>query len=1150
MIMKKVPGSLEVLMAYDARDRLVLMQDGNLRQINKWMFTRYDELNRAVETGLWASSASFATQRTNVMASFNYPNITNNYEQLSLTYYDDYDDLYGGLNNTFLTTWSAEFISSYNTAPYYAQPLTPTAQTQGLVTWTMTKVLGTLNSMVFTIFIYDDKGRVIQTKIKNIMGNEDVITTQYSWSGQPLIVVTKGAETGSTFVQSLVTVKKMHYDDLWRVYRVDQKTTYTGQSQTPVSTPFVTILTQEYDALGQLRKKTVGAKKDPGTGTYYTTRQPLQELVYDYNVRGWTLGMNREYLTTEGQTNDGNLFGYELAYDKLTNKASSNFAAAQYNGNITGMIWKSDGDDKRRKYDFAYDAANRLLKADFKENNSGSSWDNSIVDFSVQMGISGADDNTAYDRNGNIKRMKQWGLKITGKAQLDNLTYSYYNDGNRLRGVSDAVSTDNKLGDFTDKNTSADDYGYDVNGNMVTDLNKGIKGSTGWGLTTGGAIVYNHLNLPSEITIKADDGVTTKGKITYTYDAAGVKLKKMVEEYAIAANGNTATTTTTFYLPGFILESKTINGTAVYTEKMQFAPQEEGRIRMVYGNASSPNLVTGLENDYMIKDHLGNVRMVLTEELKTDAYPVASMETAPATTEEAIYGNISATRVNKPSGYPTDTYTNPNDKVALVRGDGNKIGPSVLLKVMAGDKFHIRANAWWTGSGSGSNTSPLTSIVSALIGSAPGVSGGKISAGNLTSTLLDPQVTTFLNNQPAVIGKPKAYLNWILFDEQFKYVGSSSGAEAVEASGVFKTFNKTNMPVEKNGYLYIYVSNETSYDVFFDNLQVTHVRGSLLEESHYYPFGLTMAGISSKALQFGGSENKYRFGGKELNNKEFSDGAGLETYDFGARNYDPQIGRWHTIDPLAEKMRRYTPYNYAFNNPLRYIDPDGMAPTDWVRYNDQYGEQHVTYAESVTDEKSAKQWASTMKSNGFGEYNDVQYIGKTGTVARGWTDADVTTRPYQLNEDGTITAGIAAKESMTGKDVANEEPGSPEGSMGGLGVTVLDKGNSAAALVMGIEGAGVDEVEKLAEAGKISGVSANAQVMKKVARVGGLVTATIDAGIAVGQAIDNPTAGNIAKAGVKVVMAGLEWAGKANPVVGIFVSILDLSGATDAIFNW
>jgi RHS repeat-associated protein len=935
MIMKRLPGVAlgEVYMVYDARDRLVMTQDGNMRVNNKWMVNKYDSLNRPVENGLWTSYAVFSIHRNNAGSSITYPTTSSGYEQLSISHYDDYTNLPGGLTTTLDNIGSSELYTSYNTSPEYAQALSVTGQTRGLVTWSQSKVLGTASDFISTVNLYDEKGRLIQTKTKNNTGGVDISTTQYNWAGQPIITVNKTEKAG-TNTQTITVVNRMSYDDLARLIKVDKKIAHSGINSGALSTNWVTILEQEYDAIGQVKKKTIGNKKTE-MGLYYSPRQPLQELVYDYNIRGWLLGTNRDYLTSNDQTTDGKLFGFELGYDNITSKASNSFSAAQYNGNIGGMTWKSDGDDIRRRYDFSYDAANRLLKAEFKQNNSGTTtWNKTVVDFTVQMGNSGADDGSAYDANGNILKMKQWGLKLTGPTQIDNLTYTYHAGGNRLKAVTESGTgtTDHKLGDFTDKNTSATDYGYDRNGNLVIDLNKQLKGTVApnTDMLSGGAILYNHLNLPIQITVRNDANTADKGTISYVYDAAGSKLQKITTENSVSVTYNgtaytTNITTTTTYLNGVVFESKqysdaTVNTGLGYTDRLQFFGQEEGRIRAV-NDPANPNTLTGLEYDYMIKDHLGNVRMVLTEQVKQDEYPAATMETAQAATENTFYSNLEATRVNRPSGY-TDTYTDPNDKVALVRGDGNKIGPAILLKVMAGDRFNIHASAWWTGSSSGSNTSPLTSIVSALISSAPDVSGGKIGISDLTSTILDPQVNLFLtNDQPAVSGKPKAYLNWILFDEQFKYVGNgNSGAEVVEASGIVKHFSKPDMPVNQNGYLYIYTSNETSYDVFFDNLQVTHVRGPLLEETHYYPFGLTMAGISSKALEFGNPKNKEQ----TFQGQRFDDELGLNWVQFKWRNHDPQIGRFIEIDPLANDYVHNSPYAFSENKVTAHIELEGL----------------------------------------------------------------------------------------------------------------------------------------------------------------------------------------------------------------------------------
>ncbi|RKN75916.1 RHS repeat domain-containing protein [Ulvibacterium marinum] len=155
-------------------------------------------------------------------------------------------------------------------------------------------------------------------------------------------------------------------------------------------------------------------------------------------------------------------------------------------------------------------------------------------------------------------------------------------------------------------------------------------------------------------------------------------------------------------------------------------------------------------------------------------------------------------------------------------------------------------------------------------------------------------------------------------------------------------------PDGSGGYDYIY-----QYKDHLGNIRLSFAdddgdgsvaTSEIREENNYYPFGLKHMGYNGVV---NGRNHKYGYGGKEE-----QDELDLAWLDITARNYDPALGRWMNIDPLADQMRRHSPYNYAFDNPIYFIDPEGyVTPSavegyDYVyQYLDHLGNVRLSYTD-------------------------------------------------------------------------------------------------------------------------------------------------------------------------------------------------------------
>ncbi len=148
-----------------------------------------------------------------------------------------------------------------------------------------------------------------------------------------------------------------------------------------------------------------------------------------------------------------------------------------------------------------------------------------------------------------------------------------------------------------------------------------------------------------------------------------------------------------------------------------------------------------------------------------------------------------------------------------------------------------------------------------------------------------------------------------------------------------------------------------------NNREVVSASGSVQQVTNYYPFG---APYADPVAVEGADLQPYKYNGKELDKMH-----GLNTYDYGARQYNPILGRWDRVDPLAEKYYSISPYAYCVNNPVKYIDEHGDSCIVLIAPYGAGGLGHM--AIGIQDED--KEWCLFSKN---GTYENYGFSGKEG----------------------------------------------------------------------------------------------------------------------------------------------------------------------------
>ena len=198
------------------------------------------------------------------------------------------------------------------------------------------------------------------------------------------------------------------------------------------------------------------------------------------------------------------------------------------------------------------------------------------------------------------------------------------------------------------------------------------------------------------------------------------------------------------------------------------------------------------------------------------------------------------------------------------------------------------------------------------------------------------------------------------------------------------------------------------------NFRANGAAVTFLQELHYYPFGMLMEGIGTVKV----TNNGYKYNGKELN-----EDLGLNLSDYGARWYDASLGRWWSVDLMAGKYASYSPYNYAANNPILIIDPNGMEL--YIKNNANYGQAVMDIINLVNNSKfQGKVSINFTTKDGGGKDGDIKaevsFIGITQETVD--NDAGLSLLDNVSKSDNKYLYEVASSVTGTDRESGEELP--------------------------------------------------------------------------------------------------------------------------------